>query len=155
MKIKMNKQDVFVEIICLVLLIGILLYLFLNWDNIPDRIPVHYNVMGQANRIVNKGEIIVFPIIAWMVYIGLTVTKRIPRVWSTGVKVTEENKERVYRVEKSMVRTLKLIIIVVFVFLIINSTQTTSLPAWFHPVFLILLFGSIIFYGIKRYKVSK
>ena len=155
MNLKMNKHDVFVEVVCLILLMGVFVYLFISWDNIPDKIPGHYNAMGQVDRIANKSELIVLPIIACLMYIGLTAIGRIPQIWNTGVTVTEENKERVYRVLKNMLGTMKLIMVAVFVFLSINSTQATSLPVWFLPVFLTLTFGAIIFYGIKLVKVSK
>lgn len=56
-----------------------------------------------------------------------------------------ENKERVYRILKNMLNIVKLIMVVVFVYLTINSVKAISLTVWFLPVFLILVFGSILF----------
>lgn len=148
-KLKKNKYDVFVEIVCLILLIGVLIYLFINWNNIPDEISGHYNAMGEIDRMGSKGELLVTPIIAWLMYLGMTVIERFPQIWNTGVTVTEENKERVYRILKNMLGTVKLIVVSVFVYLTINSAQAISLAVWFLPVFLILMFGSIIFFIIK------
>jgi uncharacterized membrane protein len=105
MKLKKNKFNIFVEIVCLILLIGVLIFLFLNWNSIPDRIPGHYNAMGEIDRIGSKKELLVLPIIGWLMYLGMTVVEKYPQIWNTGVTVTEENKERVYRVLKNMLST--------------------------------------------------
>lgn len=69
------------------------------------------------------------------------------------MKVTEENKERVYPILKKLLVTVKLLVTANFTFLIINSEQGKDMPIWFLPVFLILMFGSIIYFHIKAYKV--
>lgn len=155
MKLKKNKYDIFVEIVCLILLIGVCIYLILNWVNIPDRIPGHYNAMGEIDRMGSKKELLFLLIIAWLMYLGLTVIEKFPQIWNTGVIVTEKNKECVYRVLKSMLSTMKLIIVATFVFLTINTSQAISLPVWFSPIFLILMFGSMIFFIIKLVRESK
>ncbi|WP_066714598.1 DUF1648 domain-containing protein [Clostridium sp. Marseille-P299] len=153
MKLKKNKYEILVEIICLILLIGVLIYLFLNWNSIPDKIPGHYNATGEIDRIGSKKELLVLPIVSWLMYLGMTVLEKFPQVWNTGVTVTEENKERVYRVLKNMLSTMKLIMVAVFVYLTINSSQAKSLPVLFLPVFLTLMFGSIIFFIIKLVRI--
>ena len=149
MKVKKTKYDIFVEIVCLTLLIGVSIYLYLNWSSIPDMIPGHYNAMGEIDRMGSKKELVVLQIIGWLMYLILTVIGKFPQIWNTGVSVTEENKERVYRITKNLLNTVKLIMVAVFVYLTINSSQVISLTVWFLPVFLILLFGSMIFFIIK------
>ncbi len=155
MKIKISKYDIFVNLTCLALLIGIVVYLVLFWNRIPDKIPGHYNAAGVVDRWGNKGELFVVPIVAWIMYIGLTILERFPQVWNTGVQVTEENKERVYRILKNMISTEKLLMVAVFIFLTINSSFSIGLPIWFLPVFLILMFGSLILFIISLIKTSK
>ena len=155
LKLKRSWYDIFAEILCLVLLIGILIYLFVKWSSIPDKIPGHYNAMGEIDRMGNKGELLILPIISWLMFLGMTVLEKFPQAWNTGVKVTEENKERVYRTLKNMISTMKVIIVAVFSYLTINSAQALSLSAWFLTVCLILMFGLIIFFIIKLIRVSK
>jgi len=154
MKVKKSKYDIFVEIVCLTLLIGVLLYLFLNWSSIPDKIPGHYNAMGKIDRMGSKKELVILPIIGWLMYLVMTVIGNFPQIWNTGVTVTEENKERVYRITKNLLNTVKLIMVAVFVYLTINSSQAIALTVWFLPVFLILLFGSMIYFFIKLVRVK-
>lgn len=154
MKLQRTKYDVIVNLICILLLVGILIYLGLNWSSIPDKIPGHYNALGVVDRWGNKGELFILPIISWILYSGITILERFPQVWNTGVEVTGENKERVYGVLKNMIGTVKLIMVVVFSFLTINTALAKELSLWFVPVFLIVMFGSIIFYIVKLVKVK-
>lgn len=116
MKIKRTKFDIFIEVCCLLCLVGIWIYLIVIWEHIPDEIPGHYNAMGEIDRVTGKGSLLVLPITTWIMYIGLAIVERFPQVWNTGVAVTEENKERVYRILKSMLGTLKLNVVVVFTY---------------------------------------
>mgnify|MGYP000971021715 FL=1 len=149
MPIKRSKYDVTINLICLLLLSGLVVYLLINWSDIPDKIPGHYNAMGEVDRWGNKGELLFLPIIGWIMYIGITVLEHFPQVWNTGVTVTEENKARIYPILKNIIGTTKLLVVGVFVILDINSALAKSLPIWFLPIFLVLTFGSIIFSVVK------
>ena len=100
MKIKNNKIDILVEVICLVMLVGVTIYLGINWSSLPDKIPAHYDFAGNIDRWGKKGELLIVPIMSWFLYVMITGVEQIPSIWNTGVKVTAENKYRVYRVLK-------------------------------------------------------
>lgn len=149
-----SKYDIVINLICLLLLFGVVAYLAINWNSIPDKVPGHYNAVGEVDRWGNKGEILVLPITGWIMYIGITVLEHFPQMWNTGVAVTEENKTRIYRILKNMIVTTKLLVVSVFVYLAINSMSAKALSIWFLPVFLVLMFGSFIFFGIKLTKAK-
>ncbi|QHQ59811.1 DUF1648 domain-containing protein [Anaerocolumna sedimenticola] len=151
--IKKTKYDIFMNSICFILLIGVFLYLILNWSNIPDKIPGHYNALGTVDRWGDKNEIWLCPIISVLFYIALSVLERFPGAWNTGIQVTEKNREQVYRLLKNMLVTLKVIVVADFVFISVNSALTKPMPAWFLPVFLILLFGTIVIFISKLLKL--
>ena len=154
MEIKRSKYDMMVQGICMILLFGMSVYLILNWSGLPARVPAHYNAAGQIDRWASKSELWFLPIVGWILYIGITVIERFPRVWNTGVTVTEENRDRVYRTLKNLIETIKLIIISVFTLLNINSILATELPIWFLSVFLILIFGTILLFIRKLLKIK-
>lgn len=155
MKIKNNKIDIIMEIICLVLLIGIVLYLCMNWSDIPDKIPMHYDWAGNIDRWGNKGEIVFLTFITWFLYLMITVLEQMPNIWNTGVKVTEANKESVYRVLKYMIKSLKLIMVIDLTYITINTLMGRNLPEWFTFAFLILVFGDLFFWIGKLVKLPK
>ena len=143
---------IIVEICCLICLIGTLLFLIINWNSIPDEVPGHYNAVGEIDGVTGKYSLIILLMINWVMYIGMSVIERFPQIWNTGVKVTEENKYRVYCILKDMLKMTKLIIVILFTYLTINSARAMHLHPWFTPVSLILVFGTLIFYIIKLLK---
>lgn len=155
MKIENTKADRILDIIGWILLIGTLAYLILGWSSYPDQIPMHYNGAGEIDRWGGKGEIIVIEVVMWILYLGIGLVEKYPQIWNTGVEVTTQNKEKVYRILKYMLKTLKTLTALIFAYLIVNSLQGTPLPGWFTPATLILVFGDMAFWLVLLYRIRK
>ena len=155
MKIKNSPADIIMEVLGLIMLIGTPLYLFISWPSIPDKLPMHYNFAGEIDRWGGKGEILFIVVMLWIMYLMISLVEHLPSVWNTGVQVTPENRVRVYRTLKYMVKTLKLAMTLVFTFLILNTVAGTPLPGWFTPAYLILIIGDLAFWLIRLYRVRK
>lgn len=145
MTVQKSKYDSILNLLCILLLVGNSVYLILSWKHIPESVPGHYNAAGAIDRWAKKTELLMMPIVAWVMYIGITFLERFPQLWNTGVKVTPENSHRIYRILKSMIGTTKLIMVAVFTFLSFHQATARALPVWFLPVFLGLTFGTIAF----------
>ena len=154
MKIKNNTIDKGMEGICLALLIGIVGYLILNWASIPQKVPLHYDWAGNIDRWGSKMELLILPIVSWLLYLFVTFIEQIPQVWNTGVTVTEENKMHVYRTLKYMLKSTKLIMVLDFTFLNVSTILRRSLPTWFTIVFLVTIFGNLIFWIVRLLKIK-
>ena len=155
MEIKHNKLDTIAEVFCMILLIVTTLYTIYMYIQLPEKIPIHYNAAGVIDRYGNKLEIFILLIVTWVMYIGLSLVTRVPQFWNTGVSVTAENKDRVYRILKNMLKIIKMEIIVIFCYLIYNTTTLYNLPKWFVPVFLVLLFSTMLISFIVIKKKAK
>lgn len=154
MKLKNDKIDWIIEVICLILLVGVTAYLICNWGSIPDKIPAHYDWEGNIDRWGNKTELIILPIMSWFLYLLITGLQQVPLVWNTGVKITEKNEERVYRTLKYLLETLKLIVVADLTYLTINSLMGKSLSGWFTMIVLVAVFGDLIFWIVRLYQVK-
>lgn len=154
MKLKNNKIDWIIEIMCLTLLIGLTAYLIFHWGSIPDKIPAHYDWEGNIDRWGNKSDLIFLPMMSWFLYLLITGLQQVPLVWNTGVKITEENEERVYRTLKYMLETLKLIVVADLTYITIHSLTGTSLSGWFTMIVLVAVFGDLIFWIVRLYQVK-
>lgn len=153
MQLKRRKIDNITDVLCLLMMLGTLVYLAVNWTSLPSEIPMHYNAAGEIDRWGSKWEIIPLLALEWLMYIILAVVGRFPQIWNTGVTVTEENKDRVYRTLKNMLNTTELCMVGIFNFLMINVILGAPLPGWFLPVVLILIFGELAFWIIKLVRV--
>ena len=154
MKLKNNKIDLIVEIMCLTLLIGLTAYLIFHWGSIPDKIPAHYDWEGNIDRWGNKSDLIFLPMMSWFLYLLITGLQQVPLVWNTGVKITEENEERVYRTLKYMLETLKLIVVADLTYITVHSLMGKSLSGWFTMIVLVAVFGDLIFWIVRLYQVK-
>lgn len=146
MKIKNNKFDIIISIISILSLVGTAIFLIVSWNKIPSIIPGHYNSAGDIDRLTNKHSLIFLLVTGWILYIGMSLVEKFPNIWNIGVSVTEENKEKVYRILKNMIGNIKLLVALVFSYLTFQSSTGDNLPPIFLPVFMILMFGSIAFH---------
>ena len=151
MKMRRSRTipDRILEVISLLVMIGTTFYLIVGWNSFPDRIPAHYNAAGEIDRWGGKGELIFLLVMMWILYIGITLIQRFPQIWNTGVQVTQENRERVYRTLMYMLETLKLLMVAGLTFLTVYSMTGKNLPVWFLFVFMGALFADLIFWMVR------
>lgn len=154
MKIKRKKFDIILNILCLIILVSTMLFLIVTWSKIPDKVPMHYASAGNIDRLGSKLEILILPIITWMLYAFFTIIEKFPEVWNTGVKVTEENKERVYSTLLHLISTIKFIMVVVFAYLTVQTTLALELSAWFTPIFILAILGNLLYWIWKLSRVK-
>lgn len=160
-KLKLNQQrsDLIVEVvagIALLILIGIPIYYF---SVVPDNVPSHFNLFGQADSYKQKGIIWLLPILGTILYLALTVLQRIPHHFNYIIEITEANAERQYRLSIRLLQILKTIVTAVMAFVLYASIQTAfgnwnGLGNYFIPVFMVLIFAVIIVFLLKSYRIK-
>ncbi len=148
-KITSSLADKIMQTICLVLMVGVTVYLIAGWTSFPDQVPMHYGGSGEIDRWGAKGEIILIVLLWWGMYLVLSAVERFPQIWNTGVRVTLQNQEKVYRILKYMIVTLKLIVTIFFAVLIVYITVCRPLGGWYTPAFVAVVFGDMVFWMIR------
>lgn len=133
-------------------LAGTFLCLFFFWPEIPQLIPAHYNFAGVIDRWDDKRSLWLLPVIALIMYAGMTILEHFPQAWNTGITVTEENRAAVYRTLKDLLITTKLMVVLIFTSLTANAAMAKPLPSWWTPIVLVLVFGTTLFYIVRLYK---
>ena len=150
--VKKHPLDKLMNRLSLVVLLGTAVFLVLYWRDIPQKVPMHFNAAGQIDRWGSKAELLILPVIAWLLYLMMTVVEQLPGAWNTGVKVTEENRERVYALLAHMLSTLKFLTVVLFAWISLCCALTRPLPMWFLPVVLGALFGNMIWWLVRVFR---
>ena len=143
---------IIINIICIIQIVGIVIYLIVAWGSIPDQIPGHFNASGEVNRWDSRGTLFIMPGIALGMFILMSVVERYPHIWNTGVRITEENKFRIYGILRSLLYTIKLVIVTAFVFIAIIQSLVQALPVWFIPVLMSLIILPILFHIVLLFK---
>ncbi len=149
---KKHPLDKLMNRLSLLVLLGTALFLALYWRHIPQEVPMHFNAAGEIDRWGSKAELLILPVIAWLLYLLMTVVEQFPGAWNTGVKVTEENRERVYALLGHMLSTLKFLIMVMFAWITLWCALAKPLPVWFLPVVLGAVFGDMIYWLVRVFR---
>lgn len=149
MKLKNSTFQTVLEIAALIGLLAMWVFLIKSWDGLPDKIPAHYNVAGEVDRWGSKAVILMLPIMGAVLYLLLTLIAFFPSAWNVPVQITERNRVFVYYNIKTLLIFMKLELVLCFAYITYCDITLTSLGIWFLPSFLIVLFGTIIFYIVK------
>ena len=141
---------------CMVLLwvfaLAPLAALAILYGSLPDQVPLHWGLDGAVDRYGSKAELLILPVIAWLMYGLMTAVEHIPRIWNTGVRVTEENRERVYAVLGHLLSTQKLLIMVTFAWITLWCTLSKPLPKWFLPAVLGAMSADMVYWLVRLFR---
>jgi uncharacterized membrane protein len=149
--ISLSTLDKILESIGKLLIIiiwGLTLYTFLK---LPTIIPTHFNASGEPDGHGNKLTILILPILASLLYFGLTKLNQYPQSFNYIGTITVENAERQYTIASRMLRFLKIALLLIFSHIILFTYLTTigltnGLGVVFLPFTLGIALIPIIFY---------
>ncbi|MBQ3610761.1 MAG: DUF1648 domain-containing protein [Firmicutes bacterium] len=150
----MRKEIIYLimNIIGVLALLGSTLFVIIMWSQIPDQIPTHYNFAGEADGYGGKGSLIFMMVLAWFVFILITVLMRFPNTWNMPVKVTAENKARLYSITKAMLEVIKMLVSLLFAVMLINAAIATPMPRFILIALIAAMLLSIIMGIFMMYK---
>jgi len=112
MKIPLTTTDKAVEIIGWLGLLTLWALVISSYSNLPDTIPTHFNIAGKADGFGGRTNMLIIPLIATILFVGMTILNKFPHVFSYPTKITRENALRQYTGATRMVRYLKLILVI-------------------------------------------
>lgn len=132
-------------------------YLISQYGGLPEKVPAHFNGAGEVDRYGNKIELIMLPIIAAAIWIGMTVLERYPHTFNY-MNLTKDNVEAQYKNGRLMLNVLKNEVVLLFSYLTYQTTQISKglaegIDSFFMPVFLIVIFGSLAFFFVRMLRL--
>ena len=156
-RIKYQTIDYTVELLGIIGLICLIVIPIYFYNDLPDSLPIHFNIKGQPDAFGNKNSIWLLPSIGLFLYIGMTMLNRIPHLFNYSTKVTNENAEELYRNETRTIRLFKVIVVILFVYIDfrvirIGLTKSTGLGIFFIPL---VVFAVLVAFWVMIYKKKK
>lgn len=156
-KLELSSIDKFLEIAGWSALITLWFIILLNYSDLPDKIPSHYNALGEIDGYGSKFLLIILTLISTILYIGLTFLNRYPHIFNYPVKITQVNALKQYSFATRMIRYLKFIIVLIFssiayITILNNKNSDISIGIWFLPIILVSVFAPLIYYIKKSLK---
>ncbi|MDP4164393.1 MAG: DUF1648 domain-containing protein [Bacillota bacterium] len=155
MKLKYTKFQIALETIGLLLLVGMIVFVYTQWNQIPQQVPMHYNAMGEIDSWGNKNVILFLPAISILLYAIITTVSFFPQAWNVPVQITDENKEAVYLSTKNLLILMKVEMLTSFFYINYHTVTVQPLPITFLPAFLIIIFGTLIFFIRRIIRLGK
>ena len=158
-KLEMQPMDWLLDLTGVGVIAVTFIYAFYKYPELTSTIPTHFNASGEVDGYGGKDSVWVLPSIGLVMFIGMWVLTKFPHIYNYPVKVTEDNAEKMYRNGVSLIRSLNLIVVVLFGYISYQSIETASgeaagLGAWFLPVFLVFTLLPIPYFLIKMKRAS-
>jgi len=85
-------------------------------------------------------------------FILITVLMRFPNTWNMPVKVTAENKARLYSITRAMLEVIKMLASLLFAVMLINAAIATPMPRFILIALIAAMLLSIIMGIFMMYK---
>lgn len=160
LKLGLDKADKILELLGWISIFGIWILTLMNYSNLPETIPTHYNGAGVADGFGSKGNILVLPVVATIMFLGLNILTKYPHIYNYPTTITVENAFEQYTNAIKLIRYLKFIIVVIFGFIVLRTIQNSNgsaegLGVWFLPLATGLTFVPITYFVIKSFKAAK
>lgn len=156
-KIQLQTVDKILEVMGYVALAVFWIFVSYAYSVMPQTIPTHFNLAGEADGFGEKETIFLMPIIGTLLFIVLSVVQQRPHTFNYLTEITSENAEKQYMNAVRMLRFLKVGLVIVFIFIEILTYKTAmgqgeDIGVWLLPVFLLLTFGPLFYFLIKSSK---
>ena len=107
-------------------------------STLPETIPIHFNMSGEADSFGSKTMLWMFPIIATILVGLMKVIKRYPAQLNYPVKLTEDNRERQQHLAFMLLSGIACVIPLLFGFIIFSTTRYVKDGTLDFPVLLVL-----------------
>jgi len=154
LKIKMDTYDKVLEILAAASLLLIIILPFKYYEQLPNIIPSHFNILGIADSFSSKATIFLLPAIGLILYVSLHILNRYPHKFNYLKDIKPKNAYQQYRYTTKLIRMINTIMILAFTFItyaiILTALDLQSgIPSVFQYVFLASLLGSFVLYFLN------
>lgn len=141
------------------LILGATVWIIVIWGDIPETIPVHFDLQGNPDAWGSKSTLGTMPLVAGLMYLFMSYFGARPQMANYPWKITEENAEDQYRLTRELIVWLKLETMAIFALIIwsmvraaVGTAGTLSSPAMTVLVAAIIVTIVIFFYRMYRAK---
>lgn len=155
MEMKYTTLQKIIEAIGIIITIVYIIYFIVSFGSLPDKTPAHYDFAGEVTRYGSKYEMLLLPILAVLMYGGITLLQKYPSVWNVPIKVTPENKDQVYSILRTMIIVTKVQMVAIFAVLSYYSSNMKNIPTHISMLFIAVPTITLIIPVIRIFKIER
>ncbi len=141
---KSNIFDKIAVALSLLILLAATIFVVINWGDLPEQIPSHYNFKGEVDGYGGKGILVFTLVMGWVMVLTFSILGMFPALWNTGVERTPANAAAVNRIIRDMMSVMQISLAAMFSYMSVMPALGETMGSWFMPVFLITIFGTLI-----------
>ncbi|MEH7390263.1 DUF1648 domain-containing protein [Bacillus sp. JJ1474] len=140
--------------------LGSVILLISIWSELPEKVPAHFNGLGEIDRWGSKWELFLLPIIGVFIIVLMQVLERFPESHNYPERLNESNAEQFYLQSRKIVNQIKNICLVLFAIILFESISIAigwgsgGFGKWILPITLFGI-GIPIVMGIMRMRKIK
>ncbi|OCA84069.1 hypothetical protein A8F94_15190 [Bacillus sp. FJAT-27225] len=158
-KISKTKSEWIWDFIGYSFYIGSLIFLIYTWSWLPDKVPAHYNALGEVDRWGSKMELFILPIIGAFIALLMQLLEKFPESHNYPERFRIENAKEFYLISRKLANQLKNICLIIFALILIESVSIAlgtgnGFGAWFLPIAIVSVLIPIVIGIIKQKKIK-
>ncbi|MGO9336946.1 MAG: DUF1648 domain-containing protein [Terracidiphilus sp.] len=133
----------------------------LNGPNpLPQRIPTHFNAMGEPNAWGSPATLWLLPAVAAFVFLLISVVSMFPAAFNFPVRSTPMNRPRLVALTLQMMAWVKVELVSLFLYIqwsIIESVRQVhaALSPVIVPLFLVAVFVTLAAHGVAVFRAAR
>jgi uncharacterized membrane protein len=129
-------------------------------ERLPARIPIHFDLSGQPNGWGSPSALLVLPVVAMLLYLGMTLVAQFPQAFNYPVRVTAQNRPRLQALSLRMIAWIKVEMVCLFAGIqwsIVQGVRQGSfrLSPALVPVSIAVIFGTIIAHIAAMFRAAR
>lgn len=152
-KIPLTPIDILIEMGVWVTLLVLWWFVIMYFDNLPNKIPTHFDFTGKIDSYGSKSSLWGLPLMASIIIIGISILNRFPHIFNYPTTITPTNAYSLYASATRLLRVLKWSIAIIFLFIAIMVIQKATgsnadLGQWIMPTVLFIVIMPVIVFLI-------
>lgn len=159
LKIPKTMTESILDIIGYSSYLGSTLFLLIIWSRLPEKVPVHYNVLGKVDRWGSKWELFILSGVGAFMILLMQTLEKYPEAHNYPQRVNESNAEQFYTNSRKLVNQLKNFCLILLAFTLFESIfialgLANGFGKWLLPLTIIGIGGSMLLAIIRQRKIK-
>ena len=154
-----TKVEIILEVISISALLTFLIFTFLIWPSVPQRIPDHFGWSGMPNSWGSKGMFPTMLYVTLFTFILLSIFSRFPRVINFPIPIKEDKSKSHLQLRFSLILWTKAELVLFTSYIGIQGIrvalgQSEGLGSYFILILLVVLFGTSAIFIYRAYNLK-
>lgn len=150
MKERMTVVQNLIHALSILLLIGMFIYVVIMWNHIPDRLPIHYNDLGEVDIWGRKILVWLLPIFGFIMYLYIGSGVITADTIKVPIIMDDKNRDSIIKSMNTLAEVYKVEIMLILFYMVINIGNIHSIPSLFLPSYVLVI---SLLYGYFRLKL--